>query len=91
MLAALICRAKHEENDMNKYLVKASALAASLLLAVQAQATSLIDFTDTALTTAATNITDTGTDASAFVLPIIVSIVALVVGVKLFKRFSGKI
>jgi len=58
---------------------------------VAASATSLVDFTDVAITGAATNITDTGTAAAEFVLPIIVGVVALSIGIKLFKRFSGKI
>jgi len=57
----------------------------------QASATSLIDFTATAYTTAATNLNDTGVAAANYVLPIVVGILALIVGVKLLKRFGNKI
>ena len=76
---------------MKNYLSKAGVMLASLLFALQVNAASLIDFTDTAVTTAATDITDTGTAASAFVIPIIIGVIALTVGIKLFKRFANKI
>ena len=76
---------------MLKFLRVWFAALCLFLLSVQCQAASLIDFEDVALTTAATDITDTGAAAAGFVLPIIVGVLAIIIGIKLFKRFGNKI
>ncbi len=61
------------------------------LAGVQVKAVSLIDFSAGGLTGAATNIGDTASSAAAFVLPVIVGVAALLVGVRLLKRFIRSI
>ncbi len=76
---------------MKSYLCKLFSAFGLALLASGAQAASLVDFSATGMTTAATNITDTASAAAAFVLPIIIGVVALLVGIRLFKRFTQSI
>ena len=63
----------------------------ALALSFSAWATSYVDFSGAAYTGVATNLQDTALDGVDFVLPIVLSVGALFVAVKLVKRVLGKV
>ena len=69
--------------------VQASQMVFLMFVAVQVQAASLIPVGS--LTTALADIGDTGTDVFGLIIPVMVTIAALLIGVKLIKRFLNRI
>ena len=72
-----------------KKLYSIIAVVGVALLSVQVQAASLIPAGS--LTSALTDIGDTGADAFSLVVPVMVTIAALAVGAKLIKRFLNRV
>jgi len=74
---------------MKNYLSKFFLTIMVACMCLSAEAASLIP--TGALTTALADIEDTGQDAFGLVIPVLVTIMALVVGAKLVKRFLSKV
>lgn len=78
-------------NLLQKYVLAVWVWLTLAFLSVSVQATSLIDFTDLGIVAAATDLQDTGTAALAWVLPIVIFILALSLAPRLIKRFARSI
>ena len=76
-------------NKVKTLVASVGGVFASLFLASQVHAVSLIP--TGSLTTALGDISDTGSDAFGQIIPVMITIAALVIGAGLIKRFLGRI
>jgi len=70
---------------------KIAAGLMGFIASASAWATSYVDFSGAGYTTVATNLQDTALDGVDFILPVVLSVGALFVAVKLVKRVLGKV